>query len=108
MRIDAWHFSRSSLNAFRRCPPCNRWPSPIGCPCAADGGGGIDLESPGREVRGEADFQAVNPGYFETLGIPLRKGRLLTASDRTGSTPVAVVNTAFVRLFVPNEDAVGR
>jgi putative ABC transport system permease protein len=71
-------------------------------------GGGLRVESSRGEVTGEADFQAVNPGYFQTLGIPIRQGRALTASDRAGSSPAAVVNMAFVRRFLPNEDALSR
>jgi putative ABC transport system permease protein len=71
-------------------------------------GGGLRVESSSGEVTGEADFQAVNPGYFQTLGIPIRQGRALASSDRTGSAPAAVVNMAFVRRFLSNEDALGR
>jgi putative ABC transport system permease protein len=55
-----------------------------------------------------ADFQAVSPGYFVTLGIPLVRGRLLTAEDRIGVPGAAVVNDAFVRKLLPHEDPVGR
>ena len=55
-----------------------------------------------------ADSQAVSPSYFETLGIPLLRGRLLTAADQLGQPHVAVVNQAFAREFFPNEDAIGR
>lgn len=55
-----------------------------------------------------ADFQAVNPGYFVTLGIPLVRGRTITGDDRTGAPGAAVVNQAFVRRFVPREDPVGK
>jgi putative ABC transport system permease protein len=71
-------------------------------------GGGLLVESARGEVSGEADFQAVNPGYFRTLGIPIRQGRSITASDRAGSAQVAVVNMAFVRQFLSNGDALGR
>src|SRR5205085_9263234 len=44
-----------------------------------------------------ADCQAVSPGYFDTLGIPLLRGRMLSAQDRDGQPHVAVVNQAFAR-----------
>ncbi len=56
----------------------------------------------------DADYQAVSPGYFATLGITLMRGRLLTPADRTGSVPVAVVNQEFVRRGMSQGDPVGR
>jgi putative ABC transport system permease protein len=56
----------------------------------------------------DADYQAVSPGYFTTLGITLQRGRLITAADRSNTQLVAVVNTALVRQYFPNEDPLGR
>ena len=55
-----------------------------------------------------SDFQTVSPGFFETLQIPLQRGRLLTPADRDGGQPVAVVSMQFVRSLLNNQDAVGR
>lgn len=56
----------------------------------------------------QAGFQAVNPSYFETLGIPVRRGRALTASDNAGSDGVAVVNETFSRMLLDGGDPLGR
>jgi putative ABC transport system permease protein len=49
------------------------------------------------------------PGFFETLGIPLVRGRLFTkADDDTHSPLVAVVNQAFVKKYFPDENPIGR
>jgi putative ABC transport system permease protein len=53
------------------------------------------------------DFQAVSPGYFQTLGIPLLHGRSLNAQDATGNVPVAVVNQAFARQLLEGRDPMG-
>ena len=53
------------------------------------------------------DFQAVTPGYFETLGIPLLRGRALTAQDNVTSLPVAVVNQAFSHQLMEDGDPIG-
>jgi predicted permease len=47
-------------------------------------------------------------GYFDALGIPVVKGRGITAADRAGSTPVAVINEAMARQIWPDEDPIGR
>jgi putative ABC transport system permease protein len=56
----------------------------------------------------DSDFQAVSPGYFTTLGIPLMRGRLLRREDRTGEPMTAVVNQAFARDFLHNADPIGQ
>jgi putative ABC transport system permease protein len=55
-----------------------------------------------------AGFQAVSPGYFATLRIPLVRGRLLAAEDRAGAPPAAVVNETFVRRYLPGRDPIGQ
>jgi putative ABC transport system permease protein len=68
---------------------------------------GIRLESQPDKNIGPVDSQAVSPGYFETVGISLAHGRLLTARDREGQPPVAVVNRAFARAYWNGRDPVG-
>jgi putative ABC transport system permease protein len=55
----------------------------------------------------EADFGPVSPRYFETLGIPILKGRAFTPADKEGAPPVAIVNQVLARKLFPNGDAVG-
>jgi putative ABC transport system permease protein len=51
---------------------------------------------------------AVSPGYFETMGIPLRRGRLLDEQDRAGATPVALISETMARRRLPGLDPIGR
>jgi predicted permease len=50
----------------------------------------------------------VSPGYFKTLGIPVKAGRDFAALDRPGSQCVVMVNEDFVRRNLPTESALGR
>jgi putative ABC transport system permease protein len=50
----------------------------------------------------------VSADYFRVLGIPLLAGRALSAGDRDGTPPVAVVNQAGARRFWPNESPIGK
>jgi putative ABC transport system permease protein len=54
-------------------------------------------------------LHAVSEGYFRTMGIPLLSGRDVEATDRDGTSRVALVNQAFVRRFFDEgEVPVGR
>jgi putative ABC transport system permease protein len=50
----------------------------------------------------------VGPGYFQTMGTILLKGRAFTPSDRKGAPQVAIVNQAMADQLWPDQDAVGR
>ncbi len=50
----------------------------------------------------------VTAGYFETVGVPLLRGRALGADDRAGSPPVVVVNEAMAARFWPGQEALGK
>jgi putative ABC transport system permease protein len=55
-----------------------------------------------------ANFEAVTPGYFQTLQIPLLRGRLFSALDGPEQAPVAIVSRTLVRGFWPDRDPLGR
>jgi putative ABC transport system permease protein len=61
---------------------------------------------PGEEpvVRGAS----VTAGYFETLRIPLQRGRVFTDADDARGPPVAVISESLARRFFPDEGALGR
>jgi predicted permease len=61
---------------------------------------------PGREDR--AGFQIVSPGYFATMGVPLRAGRDFDAGDTHTSLPVILVNETFARQHWAAGAAVGQ
>jgi putative ABC transport system permease protein len=54
------------------------------------------------------NYYAVSPDYFQTMGIPLKRGRTFTSEDRQGATRVVLVSETFASRFYPNEDAVGK
>jgi len=58
--------------------------------------------------RPSADHNAVSPGYFRTLGVPLLRGRDFTEADTLEAPGVALVNESFVRRFFPNEEPLGQ
>ena len=50
----------------------------------------------------EVDEQGVGPGYFETIGTRLLRGREFNPADFRSTRKIAVVNQAFVRGFLPH------
>ena len=62
--------------------------------------------SPGEEP--EANYRPVTPSYFESVGIPLVKGRTFDERDDEQARGVAIVNQAFVRKFFPDEEPIGK
>jgi predicted permease len=55
-----------------------------------------------------ASATVVTPEFFRVFGIGIVRGRLLTAGDRVGMEPVAVVDEGFVRAFFRSSDPIGR
>ena len=51
---------------------------------------------------------AVSPGFFETMGIPLRSGRFLTEYDRAGAPPVALISESLARAKFAGTDPLGQ
>jgi predicted permease len=74
--------------------------------------GGIwTIEADGRaadEDARTASIRYVTPGYFETLGIPLRLGRDVSEADTAGSLQVAVVSESFAARYWPDANPIGR
>ncbi len=53
-------------------------------------------------------FNIVTPEYFETMQVPILKGRVFTARDDRSADNVVVVNETMARHFWPGRDALGR
>jgi len=68
----------------------------------------IDGYRPAEGEDMEYHFNEVGPGYFETMGITLARGRGFGEGDRRGAPRVMVVNETFARRFWPGQDALGK
>jgi putative ABC transport system permease protein len=69
---------------------------------------GIGSQVEDRRGNNVAFLRFVTPGFFESLGIRLRRGREVSESDRSDSQNVAVVSESFATRFFPGQDPVGR
>jgi len=59
-------------------------------------------------VIGRAAFHAISPRYFQTMEIPLIRGRLFNAADTAQSAGVVIVNRRFAERYWPHDDALGK
>ncbi len=64
------------------------------------------MQDPART--GMAEYRAASEGYFETMGIPLVRGRLFEATDDAEAPHVALVSQGLVHEKWPEEDPIGK
>ena len=76
------------------------------------GGSRISVTVPGYEAAEgedmELNYLRVSPGYFETMRIPMRRGRAFDAADTATAAPRVIVNETMARRYWKDGDAVGR
>jgi putative ABC transport system permease protein len=68
----------------------------------AEAGAGADREAP------STNYYLVTPDFFDTLRIPVVRGRDFTDRDTVDAPWVAIVNQAMARRYWPNEDPIGK
>lgn len=75
----------------------------------SDRGSNVDVEGEPAELRGTRHVlrNAIGPGHFSNMGIPLLAGREFTRADVMGSPKVVIVNEAFAKIFFPAGNAIG-
>jgi putative ABC transport system permease protein len=59
-------------------------------------------------VSAAANRYRVTPDYWRVMGIPLLRGRVVTAGDTPNSPPVIVINETLARRFFPDRDPIGK
>ena len=56
----------------------------------------------------KTDWNVVSPEFFDTLALPIVRGRTFTAADRAGAPDVAIVNETMARRLWPDMDPIGK
>jgi putative ABC transport system permease protein len=77
------------------------------------GGGLIQFNITNRPPRTPHDYvaagyRAVTANYFETLGVPLLQGRLITSADNEKHPSVVVINATMAHVYFPSENPLGK
>jgi predicted permease len=68
----------------------------------------IDSPTPQKHEDMRSRWTLVGPDYFDTLGIPLLRGRKIDAADAARGARVCVVNEKFAKFFFPDSDPIGK
>jgi len=106
---DADRFLREALRRVTVLPGNQHAALATGGPFAAYGNRRLAI--PGLPRIESADWPRINgvtADYFETLGMPLIRGRNFTPADEDGGVHVAIVNDVMARRFWPSGDALGK
>jgi putative ABC transport system permease protein len=70
--------------------------------------GAFELDGRGPQS-GYADYRVATGGFFSSLAIPLRRGRLFDENiDREGAQDVALINESLANRYWPGQDPVGQ
>jgi predicted permease len=56
----------------------------------------------------QVDFNDVSEEYFQTVGLPIVRGRAFNAGDRAGAPNVAIINEQMAERFWPGENPIGK
>jgi len=69
---------------------------------------GFRLENATADAFHWAENSLISPGYFDAMGITLRKGRGFTEQDSRGSVHVAVISENMAKQYFPGQDPIGQ
>jgi predicted permease len=63
---------------------------------------------PQMDGNSNSSWDRVSPGYLETMGQPVLRGRSISEEDTSTTRSVAVVNETFAKRFFPDQDPIGK
>lgn len=104
---EIWRFESRVLERFAALPGVTSAASASNVPLERGLNDWVTGLEDGERVQTLVEARAVSPGYFETLSIPMVRGRSIRESDRNEAPPVVVVNQALARIYWPNRDPIG-
>jgi putative ABC transport system permease protein len=108
---DNYRFYNALIERVSQAPGVRAAGASAGMPFANDYATSVSFE--GRPIvppseRPSVNYYSVSPGFFQAMGIRLRRGRLFTEHDGPGAPAVAVISETFARLHFPGEDPIGK
>jgi len=78
-----------------------------GLPLERGGNNGVRIAGAKESEWINMDYREITPGYFQSIGTPLKQGRGITEADSEVSNPVVVINEAAARKYFPLRSSLG-
>ncbi len=108
----AWQFYRQLLETLKASPGVEKVALTSGAPFSG-GSTGMPVKSTGPSALGaddvQADWRIVSDDYFQTMAIPLLRGRIFEPADGAADASLNLIMSAgLARRFWPEGDAIGR
>ncbi|HEV2666757.1 MAG TPA: ADOP family duplicated permease, partial [Blastocatellia bacterium] len=107
-----WNFHRQVVERIKEVPGVKSAGLIRGAPLSQNGGSLAvvlpDRERPPNGGEPRVFFNTATSGYFETMAIPLLRGRLFNGQDAGDRPLVFLVNQAMASKLWPNEDPIGK
>jgi putative ABC transport system permease protein len=109
---ESWAFYTRLLRETKALPGVQDAALTSSVPLSGLGNTGGEVQIPGRAAAPDgsqpsAAWRVVSPGYWRTLGIPLR-GRDFDERDTAESQPVTIISEEMARRYWPGEDPLGK
>jgi putative ABC transport system permease protein len=105
-RLTTWE--RGVLERLRALPGVERAAALSSFPLERGLNFPIAVEGRPDTEEGAIELRGVTSGYFETLGVPLLRGRAFTVQDGPGAARVALINQAYAERHFPDTDPIGQ
>jgi putative ABC transport system permease protein len=110
--VAQWNFHRQAIDRLQEVPGVQSASLVRGLPFSGNGATRAivlpDREPPPKGMEPEVMFNTAMPNYFETIGIPLLKGRVFGKEDQANTPAVVVINQTMANRFWPNQDPLGK
>ena len=107
-----WNFHKQVTEEVQKIPGVQSVSLVRGLPFSGNGGSAPiilpDRELPKKGAEPEVMFNTVMPNYFETIGIPLLKGRTFGNEDHADAPGALIINQTLAQRFWPDQDPLGK
>ena len=110
--VAQWNFHRQVVERIQGVPGVQSVSLVRGLPFSGNGQTSAiilpDREIPQQGREPQVMFNTAMPNYFETIGIPVVKGRVFGNQDQANTPPVFIINQTMARRFWPSQDPLGK